>query len=281
MSTFIRSLFAGLALCFSMGAVQAANTGTAVSTLEEVKERGTLRVGVRTETAIFGFIDEKGDHAGFDIDLAREIARRLDVELELVQVSSATRIPLLTSGRIDLIAATLTHFRDRDRVIDFSIAYLNSPMTVLVRKDSGIEKLDDLRGKTVGFNMGSAAMKVFESLDLGATSRTYEGLSEAFLALQQGLIDGMPTDIIILAGMRASIEDSDNYVLLDSKSHFGGGYYGLGLRENDSKWRDEINFILQDMWLDGTWDRIFNTWIGEDSALKLKKEDLDFEMRIW
>lgn len=106
-------------------------------------------------------------------------------------------------------------------------------------------------------------------------------LSEAFLALQQGLIDGMPTDIIILAGMRASIEDSDNYVLLDSKSHFGGGYYGLGLRENDSKWRDEINFILQDMWLDGTWDRIFNTWIGEDSALKLKKEDLDFEMRIW
>ncbi len=249
------------------------------STYDQVKERGVLRAAIKSDAPIFGFINDKGEHVGFEVDLMTDIARRLDVKLEISKVSSSTRIPMLTSGRVDIIAATMTHYRKREEVVDFSIGYIKGPMTMLVRKNSGIKTLADMKGKTAGFSVGSAALKDFQKVQKDAQIKTFQGLPETFLALQQGLIDAMPTDIILLAGLRANVANPDNFELLGKESHFSGGEYGLGLPRNDSKWRNQINYLLQDMWLDGTWDRIFDKWIG--APLKVKKADLDFEMIVW
>src|SRR4051812_29493196 len=83
------------------------------STLDIVKERGTLIAGVRNSIPLFGFTDEAGKIVGFDIDLVTEIAHSLGVKLELAPVSGATRIPLLQQGRVDLVAAALGHYRSR------------------------------------------------------------------------------------------------------------------------------------------------------------------------
>ncbi len=249
------------------------------SVYDQVKERGVLRAAIKSDAPIFGFINDKGEHVGFEVDLMADIARRLGVKLEVSKVSSSTRIPMLTSGRVDIIAATMTHYRKREEVVDFSIGYIRGPMTILVRKNSGIKTLADMKGKTAGFSVGSAALKDFQKVQPNAQVKTFQGLPETFLALQQGLVDAMPTDLILLAGLRANVATSDAFELLGKEAHFSGGEYGLGLPRNDSKWRNQINYLLQDMWLDGTWDKIFDKWIG--TPLKLEKAALDFEMIVW
>jgi polar amino acid transport system substrate-binding protein len=222
------------------------------SALQTTKEAGVLKAGVTMEVPYFGFIDEKGNHVGFEYDLVTEIAKRLNVKLQVTQVTSATRIPILQQGRIDLVASTMTHYRSRDDVVDFSVDYFYSPQTLLVRKDSGVRKVSDLNGK-----------------------------GESFLALSQGLVDALATDAVILAGLRANAKNPADFVLLGKEATYGGGPYGLGVRENDSKWRDAINYSLQDIWIDGTWDKLFNKWVGPNTKLQLTKELLGFEMETW
>ena len=94
-------------------------TAQAQGTIQKIKERGKLLAGVKLDTPPFGFLDDKNEPAGFDIDLVRKIAARIGVPVELVKVTSATRIPLLVSGNVDLVAASMTHTRERDRTIDF------------------------------------------------------------------------------------------------------------------------------------------------------------------
>lgn len=268
-------LLAAVGAGLMTGTAQAADK----SLYDTVKERGVLRAAVKSDAPIFGFVNEKGEHVGFEVDLMQEIARRLGVKLEISKVTSSTRIPMLTSGRVDIVAATMTHYRKRAEVVDFSIGYINGPMTMLVRKGSGIRTLADMKGKTAGFSVGSAALKDFQKVQPNAQVKTFQGLPETFLALQQGLIDAMPTDIILLAGLRANVGKPEEFELLGKQAHFSGGEYGLGVPLNDSKWRNHINYLLQDMWNDGTWDRIFDKWIG--SPLKLPKSDLGFQMIVW
>lgn len=252
------------------------------STLEKVKEAGVLKAGVTKSVPNFGFIDERGNHAGFDYDIVAEIARRLGVKLEVTPVTSATRIPMLEQGRIDLVASTMTHYRSRDEVVDFSIPYFYSPQTILVKKDSGIKSVADMAGKRAAASIGSGSIKLFKEVQPDVTMQTFEGFGETFLALQQGTIDAIVTDAVILAGLRGNAPNPDDYVVLFNKEAvYGGGAYGLGMRENDSDWRDQINFLLQDMWLDGTWDKIFNKWLGKDTKMQLTKEQLNFEMPVW
>jgi polar amino acid transport system substrate-binding protein len=97
--------------------------------------------------------------------------------------------------------------------------------------------------------------------------------------MQRGLVDAVVADVIILAGLRARVPNPDEYVIIGDS--LGGGDYAIGLRENDSKWRDAINFALQDMWKDGAWDKIFDHWVGPNSALKLTKDEIGFKMEVW
>lgn len=272
-----RQFIAGTGLVLVAGPALAQAPGG--NTLDEVKKRGVLRVGVRQDVPGFGIVDEKGETVGFDIDIASEIANRLGVKVELVPVTAATRIPLLQQGRIDMIAATLTHYRERDRVIDFTIGYFWTGQKLMVKKGSGIQSAADLAGKRVGTTAGALALKNLAAAQPKAVGQTFEGYPEAFLAMQRGLVDAVAADIIILAGLRANAPKPDDFVIVGES--LGGGDYAIGVRENDSKWRDMLNFTLQDMWKDGTWDKIYGKWIGPGTKLNLNKDEIGFKMEIW
>ena len=280
-----RTFLKGVAVASGGAAAGLALPGAAAecppSALKMVKDAGVLNAGVTTDVPYFGFIDEKGSHVGFECDLVAEIARRLKVKLNMSKVTSATRIPTLQQGRIDLVASTMTHYRSRDEVVDFSIDYFYSPQTLLVRADSGIRKVADMAGKRAGAVIGAGSVKYFKEAQPKATMQTFEGQGESFLALQQGLVDALATDATILAGLRASAKNPQDFVLLGKEGTYGGGPYGLGVREGDSKWRDTINFTLQDMWTDGTWDKLFDKWLGPKTKLQLTKEILGFQMEVW
>ncbi|MCB1547388.1 MAG: transporter substrate-binding domain-containing protein [Hyphomicrobiaceae bacterium] len=250
--------------------------------VDEVKARGVLRVGVKNDAPYLGFIDEKGKYAGFEIDLATDIARRLGVKIEFVPVKASNRVQLLQQKRIDMIMATLSHYRARDKVIDFSVAYLYTPQTLLVKKAGGIKSLKDLDGKRIGVDAGSGAVKKVPKIIPKAKVQAFQGWPEAFFALQRGTVDAVATDNILLAGLRASAPKPDEYVLLTKGGFYSGGYYAIGLRENDSRSRDTINFLLQDQWKDGTWQKTFDKWLGTGSKLKMSLADFnDFAIEYW
>jgi polar amino acid transport system substrate-binding protein len=252
------------------------------SMIAEVKERGVLRAGVKNDAPYMGFVDDKGNLAGFEIDLISDLAKRLGVRLEFEPVKASNRVQLLQQKKIDLIIATVSHYRSRDKVVDFSIPYLYTPQTLLVKKTSGIRSMADLAGKRVGVDAGSGAVKKVPKVQPAAIVQTFQGWPEAFFALERGNVDAVATDNILLAGLRAESPNPDDYVLLNKGAFYGGGYYAVVVRENDSKSRDEINFLLQDQWKDGTWQKAFDKWLGKGSKLHMSLSDFDdFKMPVW
>src|SRR6516162_9257386 len=131
-----RLVLSAAMIAFLAGAFAAAAQAPQ-GTLAKIKERGKLLAGVKLDTPPFGFLDEKNEPVGFDIDLVRKVGEHMGVPVELVKVTSPTRIPLLVSGNLDLVAASMTHTRERDKTIDFSITYFTGAQSLIVSRTSG------------------------------------------------------------------------------------------------------------------------------------------------
>jgi polar amino acid transport system substrate-binding protein len=286
MNKTFRALMLGMAFavlpCLSHAQAASATAAAPTSMIDQVKQRGVLIAGVKTDAPPFGFIDENGKNAGFEIDLITDLARRLGVKVKFVPAPTATRIQLLEQGRVDLLIATVSHYRSRNKVVDFSIGYLYTPQTLMVKKGSDIKSLADLAGKRVGAAAGSDAIYRLPAISPKTTVQSFPAWPDAFFALSRGLVDAIATDTSILQGLRKAAPDPDDYVVLGAPGTYGGDYYAIAVRQNDSKSLNEINFLLQDQWLDGTWQRAFDKWLGKDSKLKLTRSDFgNFKMTIW
>lgn len=275
---WLKTALAGLLLLGSVSAGQAQDKAM----IDEVKERGVLRAGIKNDVPFLGFVDDKGANVGFEIDLVTDLARRLGVKVEFIPTQNATRIQMLQQKRMDLIFATVTHYRSRNLQVDFSIDYFYAPLTMLVKKSSGIKSVADLANKRAGTTLGTSLPKSLPAIVPTATVQTFTAWPEVFFALQNDVVDAVATDNIILQSLRMSAANPDDYVLLGKEGTIGGGYYGVVLRQNDSKSLTTINFLLQDQWKDGTWQRAFDKWLGKDSALKMTLDDFGgYQMRVW
>jgi polar amino acid transport system substrate-binding protein len=247
-------LWAGLALV----AMLFAQPGMAESTLQTIKSRGTMIAGVRFDAPPYGSVDAGGKNVGIDIDIANEIARRLGVKLQLVQVTAQSRIPTLNSGKIDLLISDLTHTREREKAIDFTETYIEDGVSVMVRKNSGIKKPADLNGKNVSFVQGSTADAALKKTAPQAKITVYQEYPQAFLAFQQGLTDAFLSDALILGTYVKS--DPVNMEVLNS--YLTPEPIAIGVRKNDSDWRSALDGVIQDMSADGTWSKIVEKYVA-------------------
>ena len=128
--------------------------------VQEIVDRGVLRVGVKNAVPGFGYQDPlTGEYSGMEIDLANLVADYLGVETEFTTVTAATRGELLDSGDIDCVLATFTITDERKQTWDFTTPYYTDAVTVLVEDSSGITSLADLVGKTVGVSSGSTSAR--------------------------------------------------------------------------------------------------------------------------
>ena len=266
---------------FACGPSEKPETGEggvpAVSTLEAVKEAGVLVAGVKDAVVPFGFVDEETrELVGFDVDICRYIADELRVDLELKPVTSSNRIPMLAEGKVDILAATMTHKQERDEVIDFSITYFMDGQKLLVAADSGIKGYEDLAGKKVSSVKGSTSEKNILLVQPKAIVVSFEGYPEAFLALKQGKVEAVTTDSVILVGLKGSDPEPAKWAIVGE--FFSSEPYGLGVRENDSEWRDFVNFTLMKMWNEGDWYKVYEKWLGPDTNYYMP---LDWEMELW
>ncbi|MBN1574695.1 MAG: ABC transporter substrate-binding protein [Deltaproteobacteria bacterium] len=249
----------------------------AVSTLDKIKDAGKLVAGVKDSVVPFGYVDEKKrELVGFDVDICRHIAKKLKVDIEFKAVTSANRIQMLTDGEVDILAATMTHKIERDEVIDFSITYFMDGQRLLVAKDSTIESVADLAGKKVGSVKGSTSEKNVKEAQPKCEVISFEGYPEAFLALKQGKVEAVTTDSVILVGLKGSDEHPENWKIVGE--FFSSEPYGLGVPENDSEWRDFVNFTLMEMWVEGEWQKIYDKWLGPDTNYYMP---LSWRMELW
>jgi polar amino acid transport system substrate-binding protein len=189
-------LLLGLGLLFWVSS----GDGTA-GILQDVKGRGKLIVGVKTDFPPFGFLDKKGSNKGFDIDIAKALSKELfgnKNAVEFVSVTTENRISFLTLGKIDLITATLTITEERKREVDFSIPYFVTGQTILVRADSRITKYQDLAGKKVATIRGSTGDIAIEELVPDAERIKFERNFEALQALKEPRVEAFVQDFVLL-----------------------------------------------------------------------------------
>lgn len=266
-----------LLFIFLVAGLGSANAQDGSSTLDRVEDSGVVRVGIRFDNPPFSFIRDNGDWVGFDVDLANEIAARLGVEIEQVRVDELTRISFLQEGRIDMAVASMNHTRSREDAVDFSITYFWDQQTFLVREGE-FESLDELFGRVVAMNAGSSAIDAWRRYEQSRNGEPTEIVEftdkvAAVQALRDGAVDGYAEDGITLRALAAG--DSSLVTLPDG---FNPVQFGIGLPENDSEWRDAINYVLQDIWLDGTYMEIYARWFGAEADVQLP---LGGEMEIW
>ena len=250
------------------------------SGLDVIKKRGLLRAGIRFDNPPHSFINAEGRWVGFDVDIAEALAATLGVKLHKVKVDQLTRISYLLSGKIDIAVASISHTRKRDEEIDFSQTYFWSKQTFLV-KTGGIRTLTDLVGKPVGVDRGSHAIANWRDwltrhghpfnsklvVEFGDKQVAIQGL-------QQGAIAGYAQDVEILASFA---KQNPSLEVLKMES-IGQKQDGIGMKENDSKLRDAINFALQSLERSGEYERIYLRWFGPDSNSPVP---LEHRIEVW
>lgn len=229
--------------------------------LETIKERDKFVVGVKYDTKLFGLKDPaSGDVEGFDIDIAKQIAKELlgdENKIELVEVTSKTRIPLLNKGDIDAIIATMTITEERKKEVDFSQVYFEAGQSLLVKKGSPIQSIKDLtKDTTVIAVKGSTSTDNIREAAPDAPVLEFENYAEAFTALKSGQGDALTTDNSILLGM-ASEDDSFELV--------GGTFtdepYGIAAKKGENEFIDKLNEILESLVESGEYDKIHDKWL--------------------
>jgi polar amino acid transport system substrate-binding protein len=257
MRRVLKRLAAGLSFLIVLGlAMAAASPGHAESTLEQIKQRGKLLAGVRFDLPPNGFVDANGNNVGFGPDIAREMARHLGVEVEFIQTTSKTRIPLLIGGQIDAEFGATTPTKARDEAVDFSFAYNLEQAVILVRKGHATDPAAYFNGdKIVGSLQGSYFIDLWKQHSPNANIKEYQEFPELVVALAQGKVDVVPTVEFQARDLIGKLGERANDVVVGGV--FSQDPQAIVLRENDSDLRDWVNWALQRMWADGTFQEIY------------------------
>ncbi|PZE19790.1 ABC transporter substrate-binding protein [Paenibacillus xerothermodurans] len=240
------------------------DTGTAAaSTLDAIKQRGKLVVGVKFDTKLFGLKDPAtGKVEGFDIDMAKALAKNIlgdETKLELKEVTSKTRIPMLNNGDIDMIIATMTITEERKQEVEFTDVYFNAGQSLLVKKGSNIKSVADLKkGVKVLAVKGSTSTTNVRAKAPEATVLEFENYQDAFTALKAGQGDALTTDNAILFGM---VKQDPNFEVVGGT--FTDEPYGMAIKKGDKAFVNHVNEFLKAMKSSGEYDKLYEHWMGE------------------
>ncbi|MDD5007174.1 MAG: ABC transporter substrate-binding protein [Syntrophorhabdaceae bacterium] len=237
--------------------------------LDVIKKRGALIAGVKDSTPGFGFVDEKTrEIVGYDVDFVRAIANKLGVKLQLKPVTSASRMPQLVEGNIDMIAATMTKTAERAKQIDFSYTYFFTGQKFIVRKGT-VKSLADLDGKRIGTAKGSTSEQNAAKALPKATILSFDDYPQALLALQQGKVFAVTTDESILANLLGKAPNKEQYEIPDIQ--ISDEPYGLGIKKGEKGLVDFVNKTLLEMEKSGEAKKIFDKWFGPKSPTPLER----------
>lgn len=192
MRKFVKVL--ALALALSLLFAAAALAASRARTLQDIKDSGTLVIGVFSDKKPFGYVDENGDYQGYDVYFARRLAQDLGVELKLVSVDAPNRVEYLTSAKVDIILSNFTVTPARAEVVDFALPYMKVALGVVSPDSALITTAAQLAGKTLIVSKGTTAETYFAENHPEVRLLKFDTYTEAFNALLDGRGDALSTD---------------------------------------------------------------------------------------
>ncbi len=263
MTSPLRRLAAAAAIALPATLAAFLPGAAAADELSDIRKAGVVNITVFDSNPPFGSIDP-GTNAlvGYDIDFANEIASKLGVKANLVATNPANRIPLLQSGKVDLIVADITITPERAQVINFSTPYFVTGQKFLVPAGSP-DKLEDYATARIGAVKGTTGEQAIKTRFPKARVLSYDDIPSAFTALRQGNVQAITQDSTILAGLLAGAPDGAKYKILPEL--LSREDIGVGVSKGQPGLLDAVNEILVGLEADGTAAKIYDRWFGTGS----------------
>jgi polar amino acid transport system substrate-binding protein len=236
--------------------------------LDDIMKAKVLRVAVPQDFAPFGSVGRDLQPQGMDIDVARLIAKELNVKLELVPVTSANRIPYLQTRKVELVISSLGKTAEREKILDFSIAYAPFFSGVFGLQQIPVSKADDLGGKTVGVTRGA-----IEDLDLTKMApqtvvmKRFEDNNATISAFLSGQVDLVATGNVVAAAVRErnpARKLVTKFVIKSSPCY-------VGLNKGEARLLAKVNEILAAKLKSGELNKLSIKWFGEPLPAEIAK----------
>lgn len=235
----------------------AAQADAAVAT---IRDRKRLLVGLDIGSNLFSFRDPvTGEIAGFDVDIAGEVARDIFGTPSAVEyriLSSADRITALQNNTVDIVVKTMTMTCERRKQVNFSTAYFIAAQRILAPRESDIAEPSDLTGKRVCVARGTTSLRRVQEIDPPPTIVTVVSWADCLVALQQREVDAVSTDDAILAGLVSQ----DPYLHIVGPA-MAEQPYGIGINLGNTGLVRFVNGTLERIRTDGTWDTLYRKWL--------------------
>ncbi|MFD0858511.1 transporter substrate-binding domain-containing protein [Roseovarius aquimarinus] len=231
----------------------------AADELEGIKERGVLKIAMSGQYPPFNFVNEQNDVVGFDPAIGTEIAKRMGLETEIVTTAWDGIIGGLLANKYDAVVGSMSITEERDKVIDFVGPYYTTKRSIFTKAGSDLTTIEGLDDAVVGVTLGETHEEW--AREQGYNVKTYKGLPELLLELNNGRVDAIVNDSI---PVMLAIKDGqyDLAVIEDPSAEPIGA--GIAIRENNPELAAAMQEALDAMMEDGTYLEIANEWVGGD-----------------
>ena len=224
-------------------------------------------VGLDDTFAPMGFKNEKGELVGFDIDLSREVAKKLGMEIEYKSINWDSKILELNAGNIDLIWSGLTITPERAEQTSMSKPYLSNNQIVITRVDENIKKIKDLDGKVVGSQNQSSGEEIILKNKFNKNFKefkSYAQFDQAFMDLDFGRLDAIVVDETFakyIKNIKEKQKGKELYYILDE--NFGKENMGIADKKGNVTLIEAIDKTIEEFKNDGTYKKIYDKWFSE------------------
>ena len=224
-----------------------------------------VRVGAEMTFPPFEFQDEKSkDYVGFDMDLARALAKEMGMELEIQSMGFDALIPALDSGTIDMIASGVSITPERQQKVAFSAPYYKSGLSILVKNENTtIKNFKDLEGKKIAVQIGTTSAEEARKIP-GAVVREFNGVPETFMELKAGGVDAVVNDLPVNQYYLGQFEKKgDAFAKLATTELKNAEDYGIAVAKKNTELAGKVNKALETLKANGEYDKLYQKWFGK------------------
>ncbi|AXK56965.1 MULTISPECIES: ABC transporter substrate-binding protein [Pseudomonas] len=230
--------------------------------LQSIQASKEIRIAMSGQYSPFSFANEQNQIVGFDASISEALAQRLGVKVSIVTTPFDGIIAGLLAKKYDAIIASMTITPERQKAVDFVGPYYHAGRTIVVKEDSPIHSLDDLKDVKVGVTLGDAHDKWARARG-NLKVKTYKGLPEMLVDLDAGRLDALVMDSVPVL---VAVKETGQKVRIITPPDSDGGVEGMGiaLRKNNPELKAAMQQALNDMLADGSYEKISMQWIGKD-----------------
>ena len=260
----------GVTVMTLAGCTQLASNPT-VDNWDKYQQQKSITVGFDNTFVPMGFEEKNGNYAGFDIELAKYVSKKLGITVHFQPIDWDMKETELQNGTIDAIWNGYSATDERREKVAFTIPYMQNTQILVVKKTSGIHSVEDMTGKVLGAQNGSSGMLDFEEHPevlknrvKGGDADQYQSVNEAIIDLKNDRIDALLIDRVYADYYLTTEGIADEYDTIPSG--FESESFAVGVRPADKKLLEALNQAFKELYQEGIFQQISQKWFGEDVA---------------